>query len=216
MRDINSISGELSGYLTTAQCPIGLCCRQAPSADGKDPGGCAWSDRNKTDGTGMCAPNRDPNVPFCGKCLEGYSETQAPDGTCAICKGSAGMAVFIFPGLLGFGAVAFWLRKGLKEKEDLPVAAVVYVTKSLIFFYQLLPYLAFQTPVEQLQPLAELFSLNFNLDTGSGEDGAQCLYSGMGARSKILSELASSCLFTIDFLLVGLLYFIPKSKMTQP
>ena len=49
--------------MTTTVCPVNYCC---PNANGCD------YDINDT--SNLCAKNRDPNTPLCGKCKDGYSE----------------------------------------------------------------------------------------------------------------------------------------------
>eukprot|EP01084_Bolivina_argentea_P255525 429801_1 len=62
--------------ILTSDCPNGYCCQNI--------NGCGYLlDYN----TSLCALNRDPSIPICGKCMNGYSELLA-SSNCGICETS--------------------------------------------------------------------------------------------------------------------------------
>ena len=60
-----TVNDDLSILL--ARCPAGNCCQ--------NPKGCLFMDNNNTAlNSDICAENRDPEIPLCGRCKLGYSE----------------------------------------------------------------------------------------------------------------------------------------------
>ncbi|ETO14991.1 adhesin-like protein [Reticulomyxa filosa] len=187
------------GYLETSICPIGFCCQKT--------GGCNYLTGRSYSGTDysgvtMCAPGRDPDVPLCGRCIKGLSETNSPTGGCALCNDSSGFAVsMLLPLIGGLFAIMFWMRNGLKPKQDIPLASIVYFSKTLVFVYQLLPYLTFQSPSSYLSPLASIF--NFQIQAGGGNVG-NCQLAGMTSVQKLFLDLAPTSGFCVNLCILGL------------
>eukprot|EP01084_Bolivina_argentea_P113202 201799_1 len=189
-------------------CPPGVCC----SVDG----GCYFHNKKS-----LCSLNRNSTVPLCGACLEGYTETSSAAGACGVCPPTSSL-IFLLPALAGFLLVVFYLRKLSEAKQDIPHPLMAYAGRSVLFVYQLLPTLTFQSSSTVFAPLSALS--NFEIDQSSNKDGEEragtCYFTDMGPRDKIGIGLIPSFMFLGQLLLLYLIYrakirFKPPAKWSD-
>eukprot|EP01083_Nonionella_stella_P005178 15024_1 len=135
-------------YLFTAACAPGYCC--------DDREGCPL---NQPDS--LCALNRDPTVKMCGVCAEGYSETLSGIGACANCNG-----IWIII-LIGYVVVCllwlFLLHHFNRKERRVSRPSTTYLTRSLLFFYQVYGFVTFRTFIKPIYVITENVNLIFGL-----------------------------------------------------
>ena len=121
-------------YIVTNICPPGYCC-------GNDQ--CDWHNEEE-----LCATNRDSLIPLCGKCKEGFYETLSSTGVCSdqCIETEIGWFFLGFGG--GFALISIFF---LKDNKDIPHPFITYIIKSMLYFYQIVPFITFQTTFKRLQ-----------------------------------------------------------------
>eukprot|EP01083_Nonionella_stella_P176398 617050_1 len=149
----------------------------------------------------LCATNRDPSFPMCGRCLPGYYETLSSSGNCAKCYEEGKSNEWIIPigGVVCFGLVFWFFRNGRQKDRDIPHPFMTYGSKTLLFFYQILTFLTFRSSVQVVKPLAEV--LNFNLDISSDGSGT-CLLKRVTSREKLWLNLMTPAIIAFDLLIL--------------
>ena len=86
------------------------------------------------------------------------------------------------------GAINMFLfYSGAKKEKEVPHPFMTYLNKTLMFFFQCLPFLTFRNPNQTLRPITELLG---NLSPDSTEEG-MCMFYGLGARDKLWLNLAA-------------------------
>lgn len=162
---------DSSSYVTTAMCPPKYCCSAVE--------GC-WF--NETDS--LCALNRDPDIPLCGGCLPGYYETMSAEGSCNTCEELHWWYILatFFTGAINM----FLFYSGAKKEKEVPHPFMTYLNKTLMFFFQCLPFMTFRNPNQTLRPITELLG---NLSPDSTEAG-MCMFFGLNSRDKLWLNLA--------------------------
>jgi hypothetical protein len=173
------------GKLGAVNCPPGYCCRREKLSKGGnlDENGCYIKNKAKGD---LCAPNRNADIPMCGKCDKGFSETSSSSGDCQVCNSSSGAWIFFLPNFFGFLIILFFFRQGKREVQTQSHPFVTYITKSALYVFQLIPYLSFREVSSSIEPIARLANLKIEVATSENGD---CILRNMGARTKILLEL---------------------------
>eukprot|EP01084_Bolivina_argentea_P064658 117898_1 len=184
-------------YLHTALCAPRYCCTGSA--------GCSFEDKNS-----LCAANRDPNVLMCGACKPGFSETLSRSGRCNKCDSMAQAfwIVFIWM-LLGFIFVYLLYYFGKKERR-VPHPFITYVSRTLLFFYQILGFVIFKTSIPALTIMSELATLNFDF----GKNGS-CFFPNVTAREKLVMALVIPFVLLVDLFLLYLVLrvFYAKGKI---
>eukprot|EP01083_Nonionella_stella_P096611 271656_1 len=160
---------------------------------------------------GLCALNRDPSVPLCGACKEGYSEVFGS----SICKKCTGnqytveivLSLFtvslLFTSLLVYrdGSALPNMRRRLDKREDDPYWEVkTYMIRGLqkpiLYYYQSVAFVLLNTDIQY--SIAKIS--NFELDTVS----VFCLLDGLTARDEILANglIPAYCIFILLFMAI--------------
>ena len=170
------------GYLATGQCTNGYCCDENE--------GCNFV----TEKSKLCRRGRDADEVFCGQCKSGFSETTSDVGICKRCKNTGRLTILVFPLFLGIGLIAFFIKQGMKPAE-VPHPFIVYMSKSALFVYQLFPFLSFQSTVSIYKPITKFFTIDLDLFTIGGQPDGDCVYEGMGPRTKVMLDmLPAACM----------------------
>lgn len=188
---------KTDGTVIPAICPIGYCC--------SDSNGCDYSDK-----TVLCASNRDPEYPLCGKCFDGYAETSNAKGGCAICEDSAAL-IFAVPAILGFALIAFYLKSGLKKQQQIPHEMMVYLSRTALFIFQLLPFLTFQSSGANLLPLASIANFEMDMFSSSDEEAddiGSCYTATLSARNKLFIGLVPSGILAFQLVIAFIVFEI--------
>eukprot|EP01084_Bolivina_argentea_P173799 301072_1 len=163
----------------TYLCPAELCCNTIK--------GCSFDVYNRES---LCAKNRDPDSKFCGRCMPGYSEVV---GTydCKKCDVDESW-ILILPIL---GGVLLLIYLFLRDPFTVTLL-FTYVYKSLLYFYQIIPILTYQTNLGLLKHVSDFFNLSFLYSIFKTSNGT-CLFGGMSALGKLYANfLAPTILLT--------------------
>ena len=186
--EYNDIFG--SDYIIMSDCPQGICCQ--------NPDGCNYLTDN------LCAPNRDPNIPLCGKCLDGYSEVFASNA-CEICKRSYYERLIypliysaIFALYLVYNSGDTKIRSDDDTNEDnietedekLYNMVKIMLLQPIAYFFQAIVYIM-QTGGFGLifLPLLQLFNFEFAIVGSNTDDGGYCFIKNMTSITKILLNI---------------------------
>ncbi|ETO24688.1 hypothetical protein RFI_12469, partial [Reticulomyxa filosa] len=162
----------------TYLCPINLCCNQYS--------GCVFDGIHTSS---LCAKNRDPSVPFCGKCLDGLPNM----------RGKSLVSVFN-PSVWRHGAAGLLLIKRPHAHHPL----FTYVFKSFLYFYQVLPMLSNQSYSTIIGHLTNVMNLEL---FGGNQNSGTCLLKDMTNFQKLSMGLIFPMILFSELLL---LYFVPK------
>eukprot|EP01084_Bolivina_argentea_P211116 359167_1 len=194
---------EEQSYLEieTANCPPGYCCSERD--------GCYFSHNNMSKKETLCGINRNSSVIMCGQCLNGYSETLSSIGSCKNCDGNQWVIVLYIIGCLLLIYLLYYFSK--KERRA-PHPLNTYLTRSLLFFYQIFGFIIFRSFLPGFQTITELTNLTFNFS----KEGT-CLLSNIGPRSKLTMTLIVPIILLFDLgLLFAFIYYKFKYKHKIP
>eukprot|EP01083_Nonionella_stella_P144083 449166_1 len=181
----------------TFLCPVGLCCTEAS--------GCSFDGYNTTV---LCARNRDPNSKFCGKCLPHHYEVI---GTYACSPCDKDQTSF----LLYYAIGGIMLLIYLLQRNPLTVTSLfTYWSKSLLYFYQIMPILTYETKIGLWGKVCTLFNMSFVYNIfDSGKEGTNpgvCLFNGMTGLGKLFSNFLSPGILLTELLILRLVPEIIK------
>ncbi|ETO18478.1 hypothetical protein RFI_18787, partial [Reticulomyxa filosa] len=172
----------------TYLCPVNLCCNQFA--------GCLY---DGSDSINLCAKNRDPTVPFCGKCLDGYSEIIGST-ECKVCN-STFWGLFFIPVVGGMFLLTYFLLKDPTNVTPL----FTYMYKSFLYFYQILPVLTYQGYNDLVLHLTSAMNLEF-FGIGSQFTGGQgfgtCLLQNMTNIQKLWMTLIFPLILFFELLVL--------------
>ena len=168
----------------TYLCPSGLCCNNID--------GCQL---NIEDPTTFCAAHRDPNVPFCGRCMPGYSEVV---GTyeCQQCDEDKSW-ILVIPVISGIVLLIYLYLKNPRTVTPL----FTYIYKSLLYFYQIIPILTYETNLGLFSDVTALFNLSFVYNI-LGTSSGTCLFGGMSGVDKLASNFLAPCIILAELLVL--------------
>eukprot|EP01084_Bolivina_argentea_P276656 472096_1 len=198
----NNIKLERNHYATimndtlhSSICPLGYCCRKT--------GGCFLSDIET-----ICGTNRDPSVWICGKCKKGYSETSSNTGNCSKCENRWWLLPICT--MCGY-LVVYILFKISQQERSVPDPFATYCSKTLLFYYQTLVFVNFDSHIPILNTVTDIFSLN--LFAASSD---QCFYvNNVDARQKLYLTLTIPAILIISLAIEFAKYYITK-RMSNP
>ena len=165
-------------------CPAELCCTNIS--------GCSFNGYNAQQ---LCAKNRDPNVNFCGKCKNGYSEII---GTyeCAKCNENQ-----LYLLLIPFIACFFLEMYLILRNPYIVTPLFTYVYKSLLYFYQILPILTYESYLSLVINIINVFDLSVLTTWGSN---GTCLFANMTAWDKLWVNFIIPVILLIELLILRL------------
>eukprot|EP01083_Nonionella_stella_P292242 994027_1 len=153
------------------------------------PGYCSFNESSS-----LCTANRDPDAVLCGGCLPGYSETLSSTGICSKCDITEEWLIpFLFIGGLCATYAFYWLGKRDRTTSH---PFVTYFNKSMLFFYQVMPFLTFRSSPQILRSIAELSNLNWDMSS----EGT-CLFKGVTSRGKLWLNLIVPGILSFDMLI---------------
>eukprot|EP01084_Bolivina_argentea_P172897 299465_1 len=195
----NYWSGVSDDYrsIVTQQCPADYCCIEKQ---------CNFENKSL-----LCAANRDPDTPFCGRCMTGYSQSMNST-KCTICLGND--YLWLFPAFMLSLVITFYLischsysrhnqakqdmqdnsadkeRQGciitiLRHKEYM-LMIKTFGARILLYYFQAITQVIWPSTIAvYIYTFASLFDLTINLgETGSGQ---WCFVEGLTTKQKILA-----------------------------
>merc|ERR1712123_111638 len=95
--------------------------------------------------------------------------------------------------------IANFMRGGLNAAVC-PHPFMIYVSKSALYVFQLLPYLTFQSTISVIAPIADFFS--FSTDMFESEGSANCILKDMSGRQKLMLDLIPAIAYALELILV--------------
>lgn len=214
--------------LAFAPCPFGYCCSK--------PGGCDFV----KDEAQLCASNRDPLVPLCGACRQGFSQS-ITSTVCIRCPKaiyigwlsySLAWALLIAAMLVYLRSRRVKIRKTTSEdvfrtpnqQARLRLFLILKISFSRVIWYfeqQLSQILLSSSVVINLGTLSAIFELNLTNSLGVGTE--LCFLNGLTAKWKIFSNCVLTCFIVVMVIVTSLLVrrflksrevFIRKSLLT--
>eukprot|EP01083_Nonionella_stella_P284525 968693_1 len=175
-------------------CPVGLCCTNSS--------GCSFDGYDKTS---LCAPNRDPDSTFCGKCLPNYYEVIG-SYACSSCDQDETwfLLYYVFGGIL--------LLIYLFQRNPLTITRLfTYASKSLLYFYQIMPILTYETKLGLWGNVCAVFNMSFVYNMfDSNKDEGICLFGGMTGLGKLFSMFIGPGILLTELLVLRLVPEIIK------
>eukprot|EP01084_Bolivina_argentea_P109921 196358_1 len=203
------------GQIISSDCPSKYCC--------SDMKGCEYIN----DYEQLCALNRDPTTPLCGKCIHGTSEVFGSNH-CKVCNGTH-FEYILVPMFLCILAAMYFLyfdkpSPSINEQFELDELSKLIIKdqftgtkimffKVLVYFYQtLLLILLLGAPdtVHYIFPILQILNISIDYSTDNDKHGGYCFYEGMTALSKILLRLlpAAMLLFVISTVMMFIFFGI--------
>eukprot|EP01083_Nonionella_stella_P033558 91828_1 len=175
-------------------CPVGLCCTNAS--------GCSFEG---FDTSVLCARNRDPESPFCGSCLPNYYEVIG-SYACSSCDQDETwfLLYYVFGGIL--------LLIYLFQRNPLTITRLfTYASKSLLYFYQIMPILTYETKLGLWGNVCAVFNMSFVYNMfDSNKDEGICLFGGMTGLGKLFSMFIGPGILLTELLVLRLIPEIIK------
>eukprot|EP01083_Nonionella_stella_P107762 312515_1 len=199
-------------------CPAGFCCSR------KD--GCVHDVASpNASSSNLCAKHRDASMPLCGGCITGYSEVFGT-ANCSKCT-SNHYELLLFPLFIAMVYVLFLAHFNtntetnfdtsqkelsyakLFAKDDME-AIKIAILRPMVYLFQAISIITIQTGYAfYLQPLIDVFSMQFIIAEYGGNDGL-CLTTHLTAIWKLLWYL----FFPIAMLIIILIYYVVYEKLS--
>eukprot|EP01084_Bolivina_argentea_P064147 117027_1 len=177
------------GEIETGICPPGICCA--------DSNGCDFSDKNT-----LCAVHRNSSVKLCGRCQDGYHETLQNSGDCKDCKYGEWYWIVIW--FIISCIIVIILYTSSRKERTVPHPFVVYISRTMLFFYQIFMLINYRHDIGALQVVCNIA----NIDLDFNPKGT-CLFLNVTAKQKVFLKLIPSLSLLVA---VGLLFLIMKFK----
>eukprot|EP01083_Nonionella_stella_P235884 829000_1 len=177
-------------------CPAQLCCTNIT--------GCWFNGYNLEN---MCATNRDPNVNFCGQCLDGFSEVYG-SYECGECTHDQ-LHLLLIP--IG---VILLLEIYLIQRNPFVVTPLfTFVYKSLLYFYQILPILTYESYLSIVSGIINMFDLSIitsftKLFNADGSHSGICLFANLTSYGKLWMNFITPGIFVIGLILIRLVIYL--------
>ena len=177
--------------IATYLCPSDLCC------GGFD--GCKYKHTTDTMSV-LCAENRNSSVPFCGRCNDGYSEVYGSYSCSDKCDKDNLILVFIPI----FGCMALLMYLLLRDPTRV-TELFSYIYKSLLYFYQILPILTYESYLSLIDNVVSVFSIDI---IAAWDSNGACLIAGMTSLEKLLSNFGTPVILLCELFLLRLLPYL--------
>ena len=176
--------------IDTYICPWEICCSST--------NGCEY---DNTDSTVLCARNRDPEYPFCGACNDGYSETYGSyncirNDECTETK----WGLLVLSALGCMVVLLYLLYRDPRKVTPL----FVYICKTLLYFYQILPIISNKSSISIVSNISTAFSLDFIATTIFSENGT-CILPQMSSIQKLLLNFITPIMLLVEVSVLALI-----------
>eukprot|EP01083_Nonionella_stella_P102278 290823_1 len=205
--------------IISSYCPVGRCCRS------KD--GCLRDiSSSSSSSTLLCAKHRDESIPLCGGCIAGYSEVFGT-ANCSQCRRNH-YELLLFPFFIAMVYVLFLAHCNTKTetnfdtsqaelsyanlfaKDDME-AIKIALLRPMVYLFEAISIITIQTGYAfYLQPLLDVFSMQFIIAEYGGANRGLCLTKHLTAIGKLLWYL----FFPFSMLIILFIYYIVYEKLT--
>eukprot|EP01083_Nonionella_stella_P218145 782519_1 len=205
--------------IISSYCPVGRCCRS------KD--GCLRDiSSSSSSSTLLCAKHRDESIPLCGGCIAGYSEVFGT-ANCSQCRRNH-YELLLFPFFIAMVYVLFLAHCNTKTetnfdtsqaelsyanlfaKDDME-AIKIALLRPMVYLFEAISIITIQTGYAfYLQPLLDVFSMQFIIAEYGGASSGLCLTKHLTAIGKLLWYL----FFPFSMLMILFIYYIVYEKLT--